>query len=132
MAVGYGLMIMLDESSSLYVFISCLFLLALIFFFSAAQVIYPLIAGLGCGSMFQLCIVGLQAAMPLRDMATSTATMGMLRSLGSTIGVSVGQAVWSSVRFFTVTGKPPNPSAGIAPACPEYPRLRDSVGAACR
>ncbi|PSS35353.1 hypothetical protein PHLCEN_2v1690 [Hermanssonia centrifuga] len=38
----------------------------------------------------------MQAAMPVKDMATSTATLGLLRQLGSTIGVSVGQAIWSS------------------------------------
>ena len=35
----------------------------------------------------------MQAAMPIKDMATSTATVGLLRQLGSTIGVSVGQSV---------------------------------------
>lgn len=36
--------------------------------------------------------------MPVKDMATSTATLGLLRQLGSTVGVSIGQAIWSSVR----------------------------------
>ena len=66
---------------------------------SAIQLIYTLIAGLGLGGLFFPPLVGLQAAMPGRDMATSTATLGLLRLLGSTVGVSVGQAIWSSVRI---------------------------------
>ncbi|KAJ6447509.1 MFS amino acid permease [Mycena sanguinolenta] len=80
MAVGYGLMIMLDERSSL-----------------ALQIIYPLIAGLGLGALFVPPLIGLQAAMPVKDMATSSTTLGLFRALGSTIGISVGQAIWSAV-----------------------------------
>lgn len=35
--------------------------------------------------------------MPLKDMATSTGTYGFLRTLGGSLGVAVGQAIWSSV-----------------------------------
>ncbi len=66
-------------------------------------------------------MIALQAAMPLKDMATSTAAYGfirlvcshvfmtccdikkflnVIRTLGGTIGVSVGQVVFSSVCFF--------------------------------
>ena len=55
-----------------------------------------MIAGVGCGALFFPPLVQVQAAMPARDMATSTATLGLLRQLGATIGVSVGQAIWSS------------------------------------
>lgn len=77
--------------------------------------LYPLIAAIGIGGLFQVPLIGLQAAMPLRDMATSTATFGFLRcayiyfqwlvrrsdldvfrTLGGTIGVSVGEAILSS------------------------------------
>lgn len=34
--------------------------------------------------------LALQAAMPLKDMATSTSTMTLLRFIGGTIGISVG------------------------------------------
>ncbi|KAJ6607903.1 major facilitator superfamily domain-containing protein, partial [Mycena sp. CBHHK59/15] len=78
MAVGYGLMIMLDDRSSL-----------------AVQIIYPLIAGIGVGALFLPPLIGMQAAMPVKDMATSSTTFGLFRSLGATIGVSVGQAIWS-------------------------------------
>ncbi|KAF7331017.1 Membrane transporter [Mycena venus] len=80
MAIGYGLMIMLDERTSL-----------------ALQIIYPLIAGLGLGALFIPPLIGLQAAMPVKDMATTSTTLGLFRSLGSTIGISVGQAIWSGV-----------------------------------
>ena len=59
--------------------------------------IYPLIAGLGVGGLFFAPILAMQAAMPIKDMATSTATVGLLRQLGSTVGVSVGQAIWYTV-----------------------------------
>lgn len=36
--------------------------------------------------------------MPLKDMATSTAAFGFLRTLGGLVGIAVGQAIYSSVR----------------------------------
>ncbi|KAF8581596.1 MFS amino acid permease [Ramaria rubella] len=79
MCLGYGLTIMLDDKSSI-----------------AMQVIYTLIAGVGVGGLFQPPLIGMQAAMPVKDMATSTAVFGLIRTLGSTVGVSVGQVIWSS------------------------------------
>lgn len=79
MTLGFGLMIMLSNTSSI-----------------AVQEIYPLISGVGFGGLFFPPVVAMQAAMPNKDMATSTATLGLLRQLGSTIGVSVGQAIWTS------------------------------------
>lgn len=79
MVLGYGLMIQLDAHST-----------------SAEKVLYPLVAAIGIGGLFQVPLIGLQAAMPLRDMATSTASFGFLRTLGGTIGVSVGEAILSS------------------------------------
>ncbi|KAK0483776.1 MFS general substrate transporter [Armillaria novae-zelandiae] len=77
--LGYGLMIMLDSYSN-----------------TAEKVLYPLIAAMGLGTMFQVPMIALQAAMPLKDMATSTAAYGFIRTLGGTVGVSVGQVVFSS------------------------------------
>jgi hypothetical protein len=34
--------------------------------------------------------ISLQAAMPISEMATSTSTVGLFRSMGGTIGISVG------------------------------------------
>ncbi|KAJ7618403.1 MFS general substrate transporter [Roridomyces roridus] len=78
--LGYGLMIMLNEKSSL-----------------ALQIILPTIAGFGIGGLFLPPLLGLQAAMPVKEMATSSTTFGLFRSLGATIGLSIGQTIWSGV-----------------------------------
>ena len=67
--------------------------------YRALKLVFPLIAGIGYGGLFNPPLIGLQAAMPFRDMATSTATFGLIRQLGSTVGLSVGQAIWSTVRL---------------------------------
>lgn len=46
---------------------------------SARQEIFPLLAGLGLGGLWQVPIIGMQAAMPLRDMATSTSALLFVR-----------------------------------------------------
>ncbi|KZO93352.1 MFS general substrate transporter [Calocera viscosa TUFC12733] len=79
MTLGFGLMIMLDNYSSV-----------------ARQEIFLLVAAIGTGCLFQPPLIGLQAAMPIKDMATSTATFGLLRTLGGTIGVSIGGAIYQS------------------------------------
>ncbi|KAI0044543.1 MFS general substrate transporter [Auriscalpium vulgare] len=119
MAIGYGLLILLDEKSSV-----------------AVQEIYPLIAGLGLGGLFQVPLVGLQAAMPLKDMATTTGSLGLMRTIGSTVGVSIGQAIWSS-ELRRRTAKLPNlsisaSSGGLADSIRqlkniEPPELRQQV-----
>ncbi|KAG6833709.1 hypothetical protein H0H87_002907 [Tephrocybe sp. NHM501043] len=79
-AIGMGLMIMLDSTSS-----------------QAEKVVFPLIAALGLGCLFQTPLIGLQAAMPIKDMATSTSTFGFIRTLGGTVGISIGQAIFTSI-----------------------------------
>ncbi|KAI5122887.1 hypothetical protein M0805_003338 [Coniferiporia weirii] len=79
MTIGYGLMTRLDDTSS-----------------TAERAIFPLIAALGTGCLFQIPLIALQAAMPLKNLATSTATFVFVRQLGGTIGVSIGQTIWSS------------------------------------
>ncbi len=59
---------------------------------------------MGVGGLFYPPILAMQAAMPIKDMATSTATVGLLRQLGSTVGVSVGQAIWASVNVINSLG----------------------------
>jgi EmrB/QacA subfamily drug resistance transporter len=61
------------------------------------KILYLLVAAIGLGNLFQVPLIGLQAAMPISDMATSTAAFGFLRTLGGTIGISVGQAIFSSI-----------------------------------
>ncbi|KAF8228465.1 MFS general substrate transporter [Tricholoma matsutake] len=77
--LGMGLMIQLTNTSSL-----------------AEKVLYPLVCSIGLGCLFQVPLVGLQAAMPLKDMATSTSTFGFLRTLGGAVGIAVSQAIYSS------------------------------------
>lgn len=75
-------------------------------FFSAERALFPLVAAIGTGCLFQIPLIALQAAMPLKDLATSTASFIFVRQLGGTIGVSIGQAIWSSVRSTFITHCP--------------------------
>ncbi|TFK62677.1 hypothetical protein BDN72DRAFT_378097 [Pluteus cervinus] len=78
--LGMGLMTMLDITSTV-----------------AMKVLYPLVAAIGIGCLFQIPLIGLQAAMPQKDMATSTGALGFIRLLGGTVGISIGQAIFTSV-----------------------------------
>ncbi|KAG6836786.1 hypothetical protein H0H93_003207 [Arthromyces matolae] len=77
--LGFGIMSMLKGSSS-----------------QALKEVFPLITGIGIGCLFQPPLIGLQAAMPTKDMATSTAAFGFIRTIGGTVGISIGQAIFSS------------------------------------
>lgn len=77
--LGFGLMCSLGSTSSL-----------------AQQEIYTLIAAIGTGCNFQTPLITLQAAMPIKDMAVSTSAMVLLRSIGGTVGITVGGAIYSS------------------------------------
>ncbi|KAK7020503.1 MFS general substrate transporter [Favolaschia claudopus] len=79
MTLGYGLMITLDDKSG-----------------AAKESIFPLIAALGIGCLFQTPLIGLQAAMPIKDMATSTSTYGFIRQVGGTVSIAMGQAIITS------------------------------------
>lgn len=79
MTLGFGLMIMLEENTAAW-----------------KQEIWLLIAGVGSGALFQPPLMGLQAAMPLKDMATSTATFTLIRTLGGTVGISVGDTIFTT------------------------------------
>ncbi|CAK5277387.1 unnamed protein product [Mycena citricolor] len=74
--LGYGLMTTLDDHSSV-----------------AKQVLYPFVTAMGIGSLFQTPLIGLQAAMPLKDMATSTSTYVLIRTLGGTVAIAAGQTI---------------------------------------
>lgn len=80
MVVGWGLMTTLDDHSS-----------------TAEKELYPLITAAGIGCLFQLPLTALQAAMPLKDMATSTGAFGFLKTMGGTVGISIGQAIYTSI-----------------------------------
>ncbi|KAI0306339.1 MFS amino acid permease [Multifurca ochricompacta] len=80
MLLGWGLMTTLDDHSN-----------------TAEKVLYPFVTALGIGCLFQTPLIALQAAMPLKDMATSTGAFGFLRTMGGTVGISVGQAIYTSI-----------------------------------
>jgi len=77
--LGYGLMYQLDSRSTV-----------------AEKVLYPLVASIGIGSLFQTPLIAIQAAMPLKDMATSTGTFGFLRTMGGSVGISIGQVIFAN------------------------------------
>ncbi|KAF9246286.1 MFS general substrate transporter [Melanogaster broomeanus] len=79
MTLGWGLMTMLDSTSN-----------------TAERELYPLVAAIGIGCLFQIPLIALQAAMPLKDMATSTGAFVFLRVLGGTVGITIGEAIISS------------------------------------
>jgi len=79
-AVGYALIASLDDRSSV-----------------AQQEIYLLVAGFGCGSLFQAPYIALQAAMPVADMPASTSTVGLIRSIGGTTGIAIGGSIFASL-----------------------------------
>ncbi|KIJ16139.1 hypothetical protein PAXINDRAFT_113909 [Paxillus involutus ATCC 200175] len=80
MTLGMGLMITLDYTSS-----------------DAEKEIFPLITALGIGCLFQVPIVALQAAMPMKDMATASSGLVFLRTVGGAVGIAVGEAIISTV-----------------------------------
>ncbi|GAA5918773.1 hypothetical protein JCM6882_006808 [Rhodosporidiobolus microsporus] len=77
--LGYALLATLDEKSS-----------------RAKQELYLLVAALGIGPLFQLPFIAIQSAVSVAQMATSTATVQLLRSIGGTIGISVCGAIYAS------------------------------------
>ncbi|KAH7099984.1 MFS amino acid permease [Auriculariales sp. MPI-PUGE-AT-0066] len=77
--LGQGLVSLLDEKSSITMQAGLLFILAL-----------------GTGCLFHPPLIALQAAMPLKDMATVTTTFHLVRQIGGTIGMSVGGAIYAS------------------------------------
>lgn len=77
--VGTGLLVLLDYTSSMYVPPSRVVTLRRSMAQSAEQEVYPLVAAIGAGFLFQNPIVALQAAMPLNDMATATSGFMFLR-----------------------------------------------------
>ncbi|KAL5484998.1 hypothetical protein ACEPAI_7640 [Sanghuangporus weigelae] len=82
MTLGIGLLIMLDEKTSV--------------------VKTPLIA--------------LHAAMPLKDMATSTATYQLLRMLGGTVSISIGNTIFQSEvskQLKDISGVPSSPNSNL-------------------
>lgn len=59
----------------------------------AKTVVFLLITGVGIGGLFQTPLIGLQAAMPSRDMAVATGALVLFRLLGSATGVAIGGTI---------------------------------------
>uniref|UniRef100_A0A0W0F594 Carboxylesterase type B domain-containing protein n=1 Tax=Moniliophthora roreri TaxID=221103 RepID=A0A0W0F594_MONRR len=79
MTLGFGLMIQLDDLSS-----------------RAEKELYPFVAALGLGCLFQVPTVAFQASMPLADMAASTTAFILFRTLCGSIGLSVGNVIFAN------------------------------------
>lgn len=77
--LGMGLMIMLDADTP-----------------KSLQEIYPALAGLGLGPLFQTPMVAMTAAMPPAQMATSVATYALVRSAAGTVGITVAGSIFNS------------------------------------
>ncbi|KAG9318910.1 major facilitator superfamily domain-containing protein [Chiua virens] len=108
MTLGMGLMIMLSYTSII-----------------AEQEIFPLIAALGIGCLFQVPLVALQAAMPLKDMATASSGFMFIRTVGGAVGISLGEAIIASVLPEKLAGIPNFASLGLGTTTAE---LNDSIG----
>lgn len=78
-AIGYALLATLNESSNL-----------------AKQLLYLFVAALGIGSLFQTPYISMASAVPLQDVATATSTIGLVRSLGGCVGISVSGTIYAS------------------------------------
>ncbi|KIM29106.1 hypothetical protein M408DRAFT_329114 [Serendipita vermifera MAFF 305830] len=95
-AIGYGLMITLNERSGI-----------------AEQELYPLIAGVGIGVLFHTPFQVVTNALPRSDLAQATGAFFLMRFIGTTTGLSVAGAVFSSSwiaykpeAYVTVTSNP--------------------------
>jgi len=75
--VGFGLMSSLDSKSN-----------------TAKKVLYPFVSAAGLGCLLQTPLIALQAAMPIKDLATSTSTFGFVRLMGGTVGITIGQVIF--------------------------------------
>jgi len=78
--VGMGTMITLNEKSS-----------------TIHQELTLLVAGVGFGALFPTPLIAIMAAMPMREMAVSTGAFSLMRTLGITVGVSIGGTIYASV-----------------------------------
>ncbi|KAJ3208972.1 hypothetical protein HDU82_001631 [Entophlyctis luteolus] len=77
-AIGAGLMTTMREDAEVY-----------------KQVIYLLIAGLGVGAGFQMCMVSAQISVTSDLLALSTSTNNFIQTLGLSIGVAICSAVFN-------------------------------------
>ncbi|KAJ6519094.1 major facilitator superfamily domain-containing protein [Mycena sanguinolenta] len=79
MTIGAGLLVSLNENSNL-----------------GKELGFTLVQGMGTGFLFQPPLIALQAAMPLKDMAAVTGAFYLVRTLGTSMGVSLGGVAFQS------------------------------------
>ncbi|KAF2172660.1 hypothetical protein M409DRAFT_16622 [Zasmidium cellare ATCC 36951] len=79
MTLGFGLYIDIDATSNW-----------------AKLILYQIVASVGIGPLFQAPIVALQAHIHPRDIGTGTATLSFVRALATSIGVVVGNVVYTN------------------------------------
>jgi len=79
MTLGVGLFIDLDTTSSI-----------------AQVIIFQIIAGIGIGPGLQAPLIALQALVSPEDLATSTATLGFIRNLATSMSVVIGGVVFQN------------------------------------
>ncbi|KAF8550442.1 hypothetical protein OG21DRAFT_1525132 [Imleria badia] len=100
--VGTGLLMMLDYASSICSMVP-----------NAEQEVFPLVAAIGAGFLFHVPLVALQAAMPMKDIATATSGFMFLRVLGGAVGLSIGEAIIASMLPRKLVAIPNIASLGI-------------------
>ncbi|KAG6902326.1 hypothetical protein C0995_001705 [Termitomyces sp. Mi166 len=76
-ALGFGLLILLDENSSM-----------------TAQILFPLIAGIGLGMLFHAPYQVFGQALKPQELATGTSAFFLVRFTGATVGLAVAGAVF--------------------------------------
>ncbi|PVG02285.1 hypothetical protein CPB86DRAFT_619859 [Serendipita vermifera] len=115
-AVGYGLMITLNERSGM-----------------VAQEIYPLIAGIGIGILFHTPFQVITNSLPKRDLAAATGAFFLVRFIGTTTGLSVAGAIFDSnwmmrkpAGYISMTNNPLSIDLRSLVHIPD-PQLRDAV-----
>ncbi|KEQ90489.1 hypothetical protein AUEXF2481DRAFT_48711 [Aureobasidium subglaciale EXF-2481] len=79
MTLGYGLFINLEASSNW-----------------SKLVTYQIVAGVGCGPLFQTLTIILQSHHDPDDIATGTATLGFIRQMATSVSVVLGQVVFQN------------------------------------
>ncbi|KAG8953308.1 hypothetical protein FRC04_002718 [Tulasnella sp. 424] len=78
-SLGYGLMILLDQSSCKFMTVSI-----------------PLIAGLGMGLLFRSPFAAMEKALPEKDRAPMTACFFLVRFIGTSVGLAAAGAIFDT------------------------------------
>ncbi|KAH8144699.1 uncharacterized protein LAJ45_11293 [Morchella importuna] len=80
MALGIGLLVNLDRTSSW-----------------SKLAIYQILAGIGCGPLFQSPLIAIHATIDHKDVGTATTTFAFVRSLGTALAICIGLVVFQNM-----------------------------------